>query len=392
MRSFVVLFSSGLLACSDGTTPGDAAIPTDDFDRRAMLAHLATNVLLPIQADAAAATALVPPAITAYCDAIANGTIGATQETARAAFVTAIDAWQRADAVLVGPAAMDNKELRGLIYSWPLVSPCELDRDTASRWANPSSYDVTAELVNARSLSAVEYLLYPTNDNHNCPQDPVGWSALGANLSEARCRLAAVIATDAALHAQAVHTAWRADGGNYVAQLAQAGTSSSSIPSAHAGVNLVSDGLFYVDSMVKDMKLGESAGIAVNACQTVEQPCEREVELRYADRSTQALRANFASIREVFTGTTASSDGPGFDDFIIALGHRDVAERMTAGLDAAIAAADALPDSFLAALSTNYSQVVATHAATKAFTDDLKSQFLTLLALEIPDDVATDND
>jgi hypothetical protein len=150
--------------------------------------------------------------------------------------------------------------------------------------------------------------------------------------------------------------------------------------------------MFYVDLMVKGMKLAEAAGIAVNACQTVQTPCEREVELRYADRSTFAIRANLVALREAFTGTTVSSTGPGFDDFLIALGHQDVADRMTASLDGAITAANALPDSFLSALSTSYSQVVATHAATKAFTDDLKSQFLTLLALEIPDDVATDND
>ena len=65
---------------------------------------------------------------------------------------------------------------------------------------------------------------------------------------------------------------------------------------------------------------------------------------------------------------------------------------MVGALDAAIAAADALPDSFLTALSADYDRVVAAHAAAKAYTDDLKSQFLTVLALEIPDDVATDND
>jgi hypothetical protein len=36
--------------------------------------------------------------------------------------------------------------------------------------------------------------------------------------------------------------------------------------------------------------------------------------------------------------------------------------------------------------------VVATHSATKAFTDDLKSQFLTVLGLDVPDDAAADND
>ncbi len=385
--------------CSDGgSAKADAAEPMDGFDRRAMLSHLATNVLLPMQIEAAAKIALVPPAIGAYCDALdanASDSAPATSalDAARSAFVDAIDAWETTEAVLVGPAAMDNKTLRGLIYSWPLVSPCELDRDTASRWADPSSYDVEAELVNARSLSAVEFLLYPPSNDHNCGQAPVGWTALATDLPKARCRLALAIATDASAKAQQLATAWRPDGGNYVGELANAGTASSSIGSAHGAVNLVSDGLIvYVDQMVKSMKLAETTGIGINACQVVEEPCVREVELRYADRSTQAIRANLVAARAVFTGTTATSDGPSFDDFLIALGHQDVADRMTNDLEEAIAAANALPESFLGALSTSYAQVVDAHTATKDFTDDLKSQFLTLLALEIPDDVATDND
>ena len=65
---------------------------------------------------------------------------------------------------------------------------------------------------------------------------------------------------------------------------------------------------------------------------------------------------------------------------------------MVADLDGAVAAANALPDSFLGALGSDYDSIVATHAAVKLFTNDLKSQFLTVLALDIPDDVASDND
>jgi hypothetical protein len=46
----------------------------------------------------------------------------------------------------------------------------------------------------------------------------------------------------------------------------------------------------------------------------------------------------------------------------------------------------------LEALANDYADVVAAHAAVKLFTDDLKSQFLTVLGLDIPDDVAADND
>src|SRR5262249_18484763 len=157
-------------------------------------------------------------------------------------------------------AAMDNEDLGLKIYSWPYVSACELDRDTASRWANPAGYDVTAKLINARSLSAVEFLLYPPSSEHNCGTTPVGWTELGADLPRARCRLALALATDAATRANELATAWKADGGDYAGVLARAGTSGSPFATAHEAVNAVSNSLFYVDKMVKGMKLAEAAG------------------------------------------------------------------------------------------------------------------------------------
>jgi predicted lipoprotein len=385
----ITSITSLAVACGPPTAGPDAT--PDGFDRNALLLHLGTNVLLPIHAAFDTKAAAMPAAIAAYCDALDAGSATAQEATARAAWLEAMLAWERADELIVGPAAMDNRALRDRVYAWPLVSTCEIDRDVASQWGDPAGYDITTKLARRRSLAAIEWLLYPPNANHTCLNEPVGWSTLGADLPRARCRLALRIATDVAGAAAMLHTAWRADGGNYVDELARAGKGSS-LPSAHGAVNAVSDSFFYVDRMVKDMKLAEPAGIAINSCGTVQQPCLGEVELLYSGGATLAIRANLAALREAFTGTTATADGPGFDDFIAAVGHPDVAAEMTADLDAAIAKASALPDAFVDALTTNYPDVAATHAAIRQFTNDLKSQFLTLLALDIPDDVASDND
>jgi predicted lipoprotein len=389
-RRFACPLLACLAACSAPAAKPDAV--ADGFDRHAMLDHLAHNVLLPMQADFDAKAQLVAPAIDAYCNALDAGAVGTTRDDAVAAWARAIDSWQSADAVLIGPAAMTEKDLRYKIYAWPLLAPCGLDRDTAARWTNAASYDVAVQPPNERSLLAIEYLLFTTATTHTCPTEPVGWSALGADLPRARCRLAHAIALDVAAQATALHTAWREDGGDYAGELANAGASGDSIASAQEGVNRMSDGMFYVDRIVKDMKLGEAAGITTNVCNTVQEPCLAEVELRFADRGVQAIRANLAALREVFTGETATVDGPSFDDFLRARDHADVADRMIANLDAAIAKANALPDSYVGALQSSYPSVVATHAAVNLFTDDLKSQFLTVLALDIPDDVAADND
>jgi predicted lipoprotein len=329
-------------------------------------------------------------AIDAYCTALDGGTDDPT--AARAAWRTAMDAWEYAEAIGVGPAESNFEAIRNRIYGWPLFAPCSVDQDVMVRWQTPASYDVSTRLDNARSLASVEYLLFYTDATSSCAIAPVGWDALGADRPKARCALAATIAADVAATTEALAVAWRPTGGNFRDQLALAGTSGSSIETEREAVNMVSDGLFYVDKMVKDMKLGESAGIAINSCGTVGEPCLREVEHRFADHATPAVRINVRALRAAFTGVTATAEGPGFDDYLTAVGAGDFATAMVVDIDEAIAAADALPDSFLGALTDSRPAVVALHTATKDITDDLKGQFLTVLGLDIPDDVAGDND
>lgn len=376
---------------------GESTAKPDAFDggfnRAALVEHLVTAVLLPIQEAVVQTANVLPATVQAYCTALdAGADATAPREAAQLAWSNAVDAWQRADAILVGPAAMDNSALRSKIYAWPLMAPCGVDRDVVAIWTDPAGYTVDTRAINVRSLSAMEFLLFPPNANHNCAIAPVGWDTLAANLPQARCRLAAALATDVAVQAATLVNAWRTTGGNYAGELIGAGTAASTLPSAHAALNLISDAMFYVDSMTKTMKLGESSGVSLNSCGTVEVPCIAEVELRFADRASFALRANLRVLRETFTGTTQAGPGLGFDDFLIAVGRQDLADRITVNIDAAIANVDALPDSFLTALSANYADVAAAYAAVKLITDDLKSQFLTVLALETPDGIATDND
>src|SRR5687767_3991604 len=143
-------------------------------------------------------------------------------------------AWQRAESAMIGPAAMDNKALQSKIYSWPLLSTCELDRDTASRQLDPSSYDISTKLVRVRGLYAIEYLLHPPNASHTCFTEPTGWSTIDVPL--ARCRHAEAIAVDVAAQTAAVATGWKPDGGDYVGVLARAGQTGSQFATAHEAV------------------------------------------------------------------------------------------------------------------------------------------------------------
>jgi predicted lipoprotein len=379
-RALVVLALAG---CGGG---GKAASDADigGFDRRALLEHLGGTVVAPIYAAFAGRADALVVAVDAHCAAADIGPAAAERATAQDAWRDAIDVWEDAEAVLVGPAAMDEGALRSRIYAWPLAATCGVDQDVVERWADPDGYDVAAQLDNVRSLAAIEYLLFVDAAAHTCAITPAGWDALGDDLPRARCALAAAIARDVAVQAETLRAAWSPDEGAYASTLAAG--------DQREAVNQVSDAFFYVDRMVKDMKLAEAAGIAINACGTSGEVCEREIEHRHADHGSFALRRNLVALRAAFSGTTAIGEGLGFDDYLAAVDAGEVGERMLGALDRAIAAADALPDSYLAALTDQRDEVVALHAEVKAFTDDLKSQFLTVLGLDIPDDVAGDND
>jgi uncharacterized protein len=352
-----------LLACAACGNDGGGSDPVDarddGFDRAAMLARIADDVLIPAHDELVTRTAALRDATATACDA-----------AAQQAWRDTLEVWQGIDAVLVGPAAMDDRALRDRIYAWPLHATCGVDREVTAYWANPGAYDVTVELANVRSLAAIEYLLFNTSTEHTCAAPPNGWDALGADLAAARCGLAAEIAADVATAATLARSGWD----DYRADFVAGGM---------AGENLVSDSLFFVDRMVKDMKVGEASGITINACGTVQEPCLREVEHPYADHAIQAIRTNLRGLADVW---------PGFAEHLRAVGAIELADRMQASLDGAIVAAGAVPDSYLGALADDRDLVVALHVAIKVFTDDLKSQFLTVLGLEIPDDIATDND
>src|SRR5262245_23681415 len=104
------------VACGGGSAGKPDTPPSDGFDRNALLGHLANQVLLPLQTRFAGAAAQLPPAIAAYCDALDRGDAEPPLAAARASWAAALDAWEAVDALLVGPAAMDNRALRDRIY------------------------------------------------------------------------------------------------------------------------------------------------------------------------------------------------------------------------------------------------------------------------------------
>jgi predicted lipoprotein len=393
--SSVITLAALLGACGDDGGPApapaiDAAV--DTFDRKMLLANIGENIVLPVYETFDARVADMATAIDAHCAGLGTADEASLRAAAQDAWKQSMSAWQLVEVMLFGPVSMNDGALRDVVYSWPIVSTCAVDQDVNLRRTDPAAYDISTRLTNRRGLAAMEHLLFSDDLAHTCPIQaaPAGWDALAdADRKAARCSFAQVAVADLAAQAQTLLDAWRPDAGNYLAMF----SSASAFESAQAGLNVVSDAMFYLDTETKDMKLAEPAGIAINSCTTMGQPCPAELESPRARHSRENVLANLRGFQMLFLGQGADGvDRAGFDDLLRALDAAALADQMSAAIAAAIAAVEAIPGAMEDALQSDYQAVVEAHAGVKGITDVLKSQFLTVLGLDLPDGGASDND
>jgi predicted lipoprotein len=321
----------------------------------------------------------------------------AAQEKAREAWGKAIDVWQRAELFQFGPAGPSSgpggEALRDHIYAWPLVSRCLIEQNIVSKAYESESFGASA-LVNTKGLAAAEYLLFFEGAENACsPASPINasgqWDALSpSDLATRKAHYASSVGVDVGARVRALVNAWSPDGADFRAQLVNAGGSSSVYASDQAALNAVSDAMFYIEAAVKDVKLARPLGLT--DCE--EATCPEALESRYAGRSKAHIRNNLLGLRMLMVGCD-EGEGVGFDDLLISIGAPAVAEKLTLGVSGALAAVDAIvADDLKKALEEDRASVEALHASVKAITDVMKTDFITVLDLELPKLLEGDND
>ncbi|HJL30595.1 MAG TPA: imelysin family protein, partial [Polyangiaceae bacterium LLY-WYZ-15_(1-7)] len=370
-----------LLVIGCGGDDGGPSAPTDGGPaaqaRTEAVASLASEVIVPAYRDFAAAAAELETATATWRDSGSEDDRAAAQEAWR----RAIDLWQRAEVMQVGPAgAMDvtvgGEDLRDAIYSWPIVNRCRVDQELVEEaYVDVDAF--AAENVNVRGLDAMEPLLFVEGEGNGCaPNSSINRDGLWAPIvSELPARRAAYAATAAALvrrDADALLARWE---GGFLAEMTEGG---ELFPTAQEALNALSDAMFYLDKETKDMKLAEPAGLS-DVC--VAEVCPELRESLYANRSIEHVANNLRGFRAVFTG---SETGTGFDDLLVLNGAETLATDMLAAIDAALATADAIEGDVPTALAADPDALMPLYEAIRALTDLLKTQFLGVLDLELP--------
>lgn len=389
----------------DATTPPQDSAPPGETPadvHRALLASLAEHVIVKTYTEFLSAAEVLVTATAAFAaNPDAQG-----QLAARDAFSNTMDLWQRAEVLQIGPAGsmtsvLGGQDLRDEIYSWPSVNPCRVDQEVVEQ----AYADLTAfagELTNVRGLDALEYLLYPPEIGNGCKASSSinkngDWETLIASgeLDARRASYSATVASLLAEEASGLVDLWTQGDGTFSDVLGKAGKDSDVYETAQDGMNAISDAMFYVEKITKDMKLAMPAGIS--GCE--EDTCPGDLESQHAHRSAENVAQNIIALQALFLGTyDAEADVPGFDDLLIEMGAQELAQDMTEKLAAArevalnVGAPDHIGASYGELLGTDPQRVVDVHVALKAFTDLMKTEFVSTLDLALPTSAAGDND
>jgi predicted lipoprotein len=334
--------------------------------------------------------------------ALARDVPSAEAEAAvRNAFLQAMASFQRVEVLRFGPAARSSEEpaagrdLRDQIYAWRLGGRCNVDTELVSRsYTNPDF--PTTSLINARGLGATEYLLFYPNPDNGCPSYfPLNqsgeWAALGADEIWTRRREYTAVVTDAiATRARELLDAWDPASQDFTHEFVAAGAGSSAYASQQAALNAVSNALFYVEKEVKDYKLGIPLALSPECTQAT---CPEALESQYAHISTQNIAENLEGFERLFRGCGEGGlRALGFDDWLVAVGAGDLSQRMLTALAGAKTAVAELDPPIEQALVSNTDRVLTVYYAVKALTDLLKTEFVTVLDLELPKSSEGDND
>lgn len=378
----------------DGTDTTELPPPpvVEEFTKRGLLEAAARCAFQSYEAFAQRAQALAE-AVTQYADSPNGDRLG----SARTAFIEAMREFQRLELFRLGPAARSmepgGQDLRDLMYSFPQTNRCQVDRHLVSR-TYATNFDNL--LFNARGLAALEYLLFNSSLDNVCSAitdiNAAGsWTELSEEeLKSRRAEYAKVLAQDVRKRAEALVQAWSPGGGNFTQQFVEAGNGSQVYSSQQAALNALSHALFYVEKEVKDYKLGWPLGMVAEC---ISGHCPDAAESPYARRSLDSIAQNLHAFRLIFEGCQEAYAGFGFDDWLRAANpDGDLDRRMLEALKSAQQSVAEFQGSLEDAFYDNPDAARHLHAAVKGVTDLLKTEFITVLNLELPMTAEGDND
>ncbi len=311
---------------------------------------------------------------------------------AQQAWLAAMGVWEEIELMQIGPAGSSltvtgGQDLRDEIYSWPTANTCRVDQETVlEAWGETDFF--ASNLVNAYGMDALERLLFGSLDCA-CPSavNPVAdgsWDALGdSGVLQNRMYFASIVSQEVRRQVEVLADLWSIEGGDYGSMLL-AEDEDAPYASRTEALNAVFDALFYLEKNTKDRKLAQPLGLV--DCET--DTCLEDVEAAESGASLAFISANLVGFQTLFAG----GEGVGLDDLLEELGHGDLAEEISLGVQLAMEAVEEIQGPLDTAIVDENEAVLTLHASLSEITSLMKTDLATVLNLEVPAEAAGDND
>lgn len=308
-----------------------------EIDKAAIISNIGNNVIIATYRDLNEKTILLARAL----DSLEANPTTANLTAARQAWVTARAPWEASEGFLFGP--VDQEGIDPSLDSWP-VNEVDLDAVLSSSNAITEN-DMRTQEGTLRGFHTIEYLLWGTS----------GSKAIG-DFTAREFEYLGVCVNMMAEDTETLYNLWQPASGNYINQLLTAGQSGS---------------IYTTQKSVLVEFINALTGIADEVANAkIKEPFDAQdlslEESRFSTNSKADFVDNIKSLRNVYVGEYGTSgNGMGLSDIIA---NKDAAldTRFIQEIDAAIAAINAIPNTFGDAVFNNRAAI--TDAQTKVQT------------------------
>jgi predicted lipoprotein len=262
------------------------ASPGAPDTRRVLLGQWTTELIVPLYGQFAARTETLEASLVDLC----SEPDAARLDAARGSWASARKSWKQAEVFAFGPYSRPEFRIGPRIDSWP----ARVDRieEVIAGETPVTSEQIAGLSVWQRGLPVVEYLLYAPNDG-----------ALESLPDARRCETLVAVGQDLANQAEAMRSAWDPNGGNFAAELSEAGRGTTAFRSLRDAFGQVVNRIGFTLENARSDKLGRPLGEAAGEVQP------DQSESRFSGRSIEDLNDALDGIEWLYFGGTSVRDG-----------------------------------------------------------------------------------
>jgi len=341
-----LLLTSLMVGCGDDDDDDDDNAQT--VDASTFLSDFANKVILATYTDLDEKAGELLVAVSALAANVTDGNLASAQT----AWKAARKPWEQSEAFLFGP--VDTQGLDPALDSWP-VNRVDLDAVLGSGDAlTEASIDGLEDTL--KGFHTIEYLLFRDGDQRKA--------------SDITSReLEYLVATTENLKSKTaqLRSAWAPTGGNFVAEIANAGVSSAAYTSQKAAVQEMVNGMITIADEVANGKLSDP----FNEQDTT------LVESQFSFNSISDFQDNIRGIQNVYFGKYIE-DGQGLNGFVVTA-DATLDTRFQSEVQTAIDTIGAIPQPFRDSIITNRPAVQAAIDAVSKVQQTLEQDILPLV-------------